>query len=55
MFKLIFTSLIEPFVFHTRTVWWSIVGNYDMLTGTNKGWGEMNRRGFGDTTTKKMK
>lgn len=47
MIKLIFTSLVEPFAFHTLTVWWSIKGNFDLLTGRNKGWGEMTRAGFG--------
>ncbi len=53
MFKLVLTSMIEPFAFHTRTVWWSVRGNYDLFTGAKKGWGEMTRAGFGDNANKK--
>lgn len=53
MLKLVFTSMIEPFVFHSQTVWWSIQGNYDLFFGTNKGWGEMTRAGFGSAVKKK--
>ena len=53
MFKLIFTSMIEPFAFHTLTIWWSIKGSFDLIRGANKGWGEMTRAGFGDAAHKK--
>lgn len=44
--KLIGTAMLEPFFYHPRTVWWAIKGNYNILTGTSKGWGEMTRSGF---------
>jgi len=43
---LILTALQEPFLYHPKTVKWSIKGNYDKFTGQNKGWGEMTRKGF---------
>ncbi|MBA4056962.1 MAG: glycosyl transferase family 2 [Marivirga sp.] len=43
--KLIITALKEPIFFHPRVVWWSIMGNIDMLMG-KKSWGEMTRQGF---------
>ena len=45
VFMLILTALVEPVLFHPRVVWWSILGNLDMLKG-KKSWGEMTRRGF---------
>lgn len=53
LLKLIFTAIIEPFAFHTLTVWWSVKGNFDLITGSNKGWGEMTRAGFGENAIKK--
>jgi cellulose synthase/poly-beta-1,6-N-acetylglucosamine synthase-like glycosyltransferase len=53
MLKLILTSMLEPFAFHTLTVWWAIRGNFDFITGANKGWGEMTRAGFGSEINKK--
>jgi len=44
--QLMKTAIIEPFVYHPRTVSWSLRGNYDFFTGANKGWGEMTRAGF---------
>jgi poly-beta-1,6-N-acetyl-D-glucosamine synthase len=55
LFRLIFTALIEPLVFHTKTVWWAVKGNYDLFTGANKGWGEMTRTGFGEAAKKNKK
>lgn len=43
--KLVVTALKEPIFFHPRVVWWSIMGNVDMLKG-KKSWGEMTRQGF---------
>lgn len=43
--KLVLTALIEPFLFHPCIVWWSIMGNIDLLKG-KKSWGEMTRQGF---------
>ncbi|MBD1395633.1 glycosyltransferase family 2 protein [Pontibacter sp. JH31] len=45
MLKLVFTALLEPFVYHPVTVWAAVKGNYDLLTG-KKSWGEMTRAGF---------
>jgi len=47
--SLIQTALLEPFIYHPRTVYWSIKGNYDQFIGGNKGWGEMTRKGFAST------
>lgn len=44
--KLIGTAMLEPMLYHPKTVWWAIKGNYNLLTGTTKGWGEMTRSGF---------
>ena len=43
--KMILASLIEPFWFHPRVVWWSLKGNFDLIKG-KKSWGEMTRQGF---------
>lgn len=43
---LLWTAMIEPFCYHPRTVYWSIKGNYDWITGKNRGWGTMTRTGF---------
>jgi poly-beta-1,6-N-acetyl-D-glucosamine synthase len=43
--RLVVTALIEPVFFHPRVVWWSIVGNIDLIKG-KKSWGEMTRQGF---------
>lgn len=47
--ELVKTALLEPFKYHPKTVKWSIKGNYDHFSGTNKGWGEMTRKGFKKT------
>ena len=44
--KLVKTVLLEPILYHPRTVKWSIKGNYDKFFGKNNGWGEMTRKGF---------
>lgn len=44
--QLVKTALLEPIKYHPKTVRWSIQGNYDHFMGTNKGWGEMTRKGF---------
>jgi hypothetical protein len=38
--------MLEPILYHPKTVKWSIKGNIDHFTGNNKGWGEMTRKGF---------
>lgn len=43
--KLVITALKEPIFFHPRVVWWSVMGNIDMIMG-KKSWGEMTRQGF---------
>ena len=47
--QLVQTALLEPILYHPRTVYWSMKGNYDHFMGTNKGWGEMTRKGFAKT------
>ena len=44
--KLFWNGVVEPFKYHPRTVWWSLKGNWDYITGSNQGWGEMTRAGF---------
>lgn len=46
LINLVKTALLEPIIYHPRTVKWSIKGNFDHFTGSNKGWGEMTRSGF---------
>jgi poly-beta-1,6-N-acetyl-D-glucosamine synthase len=43
--KMILIALIEPLIYHPRTVIWSIWGNIDLIKG-KKSWGEMTRQGF---------
>ncbi|MEA3494548.1 MAG: glycosyltransferase [Bacteroidota bacterium] len=45
LIKLFFTALIEPFLYHPLTVFWSLMGNYDYFRG-KKTWGKMERHGF---------
>ncbi|HEY0054568.1 MAG TPA: sulfatase-like hydrolase/transferase [Pedobacter sp.] len=45
IFKLIFTALLEPFIFHSFVVWSAIEGNVDFLQ-KKSAWGEMTRQGF---------
>ncbi|MDR3094449.1 MAG: glycosyltransferase family 2 protein [Bacteroidales bacterium] len=44
--KLILTALLEPVVYHPRTVLWAVRGNIDYLRGV-RSWGKMERVGFG--------
>src|SRR5690606_28571864 len=46
MLSLIGTALMEPIFFHPLVVWSAVRGNYDLMTGQNKSWGEMTRTGF---------
>ena len=43
--KLIFTAMIEPFLFHPFVVWSSIRGIVDLVR-RDSSWGEMTRQGF---------
>jgi biofilm PGA synthesis N-glycosyltransferase PgaC len=43
--KLFITAILEPLIYHPRTVWWGIMGNIDKIKGKKK-WGEMTRTGF---------
>ncbi len=43
--KLIFTAMLEPFVFHPFVIWSAIRGNIDLIRKKNS-WGEMTRQGF---------
>ncbi|MBW7844434.1 MAG: glycosyltransferase family 2 protein [Bacteroidia bacterium] len=43
--KLIGTLVLEPLIYHPRTVWWSLRGNIDKIRG-RKSWGDMSRKGF---------
>ncbi len=49
--KLIGTAMLEPLVYHPRTVWWGLKGNLDLMKG-KKAWGDMARKGFSTTETK---
>lgn len=44
--RLLLVGIIEPVIFQPFGVWTSIVGNFDLLTGKKKNWGEMTRVGF---------
>jgi hypothetical protein len=44
-YKMVLTAIIEPIIYHPRTVWWALQGNLDLIKG-KKSWGEMNRTGF---------
>lgn len=46
LMMIFYTAMIEAVVYHPRTVLWSLRGNRDFATGSNKGWGEMTRAGF---------
>ena len=43
--KLILGLLIEPIIYHPRSVWWGLKGNIDKFKGQHT-WGEMTRTGF---------
>jgi len=45
-FKLVLTSLIEPFVFHPFVLYAAIKGNFDFFFNKNIKWGEMTRKGL---------
>ncbi len=49
LFKLLGMALLEPIMYHPLTVYWSIRGNIDKLTG-KKAWGTMTRTGFKSKT-----
>lgn len=40
------TAALEGLFYHPRTLLWSLKGNFDFVTGRNKGWGEISRNGF---------
>lgn len=44
--RLLITAFIEPIYYHPKTVYWSLKGNYDWVTGKQVGWGTMTRTGF---------
>jgi cellulose synthase/poly-beta-1,6-N-acetylglucosamine synthase-like glycosyltransferase len=43
--KLIGTAMVEPLIYHPRTVWWGLQGNLDKFKG-KQAWGDMTRAGF---------
>ncbi|MCU0422649.1 MAG: glycosyltransferase [Bacteroidia bacterium] len=43
--KFISTLLVEPLIYHPRSVWWGLKGNLDKFKGYGS-WGEMTRTGF---------
>lgn len=45
IYRLFFTSLIEPLSYHFLNVWWALTGNISFLKG-EKNWGAMDRKGF---------
>ncbi len=50
LLALLRTGLIEPFIYHPFVVYSAILGNLDYLFG-NSSWGEMTRKGFGESAT----
>ena len=52
--NLLLTAFLEPFFYHTRTVWWAIRGNIDYLRGV-RSWGKMERAGFGKKEKQNIK
>lgn len=50
LLALLRTGLIEPFLYHPFIVYSAIMGNLDYLFGKSS-WGEMTRKGFGNTKT----
>jgi len=44
--KLVFTSWVEPILFHPLIVYWAIRGNWDYFIRKKKAWGNMTRVGF---------
>ena len=48
---LVLTALIEPFYFHPKVVWASVLGFKDYFK-KNHSWGVMTRQGFSQNTTK---
>ncbi len=49
--KLIGTAMLEPLIYHPRTVWWGLKGNLDIMQG-KKAWGDMTRKGFANPEIK---
>ncbi|SFS47815.1 glycosyltransferase family 2 protein [Lutibacter maritimus] len=45
-FKLIFVTLLEPFILHPVILYAAIKGNYDYYFNKKKKWGEMKRKGL---------
>ncbi len=43
--KMLLTILLEPFIYHPKTTFWSLKGNFDLIKGKHT-WGEMTREGF---------
>jgi hypothetical protein len=37
--------MVEPLIYHPRTVWWGLKGNLDKFKG-KQAWGDMTRAGF---------
>ena len=50
LLALLRTGLIEPFIYHPFVVYSAVMGNLDYLFGKSS-WGEMTRKGFGQTAT----
>ncbi|MEO9967838.1 MAG: glycosyltransferase [Reichenbachiella sp.] len=48
LWKMFITAMLEPILYHPKTVYWSLKGNYDLLMG-KKSWGKMVRTGFKKT------
>lgn len=52
--KLIVAAILEPIFYHPITIWASLKGHYDLLTG-EKSWGRMARTGFKPKGEKELK
>lgn len=48
LWQMFLAALLEPILYHPKTVYWSLKGNYDLLMG-KKSWGKMVRTGFKKT------
>ncbi|SMD35989.1 hypothetical protein SAMN04488029_2644 [Reichenbachiella faecimaris] len=45
VWQMFITALLEPIIYHPKTLYWSLKGNYDLWIG-KKDWGKMKRTGF---------
>ena len=46
LMRLFRTAVVEAFIYHPQTLWWSLRGYYTHITNKKAGWGTMTRVGF---------